>query len=80
MSGPNEVGVGTVSDNQVYLPAHIRCRFDIDDGDVIRWKVVEDELVADVQHRGGEAFADFEPGASEDPVDGIAEHDGFGVE
>lgn len=80
MSTSDEVGEGTVSGNQVSIPAHIRRRFDIDDGDVIQWKVVEDELVANVRHRDDETFDDFEPGASEDPVDGIAEHDGFGVQ
>lgn len=80
MSTPDEVGEGTVSGNQVSIPAHIRRRFDIDDGDVIRWKVIEGELVADVRHSGEEAFGDFEPGASEDTVDVVAEHDGFGVE
>lgn len=80
MSTPDEVGEGTVSGNQVSIPAHIRRRFEIDDGDVIRWKVVDDELVAEVQDRSEETFGDFEPGESEDAVDGVDEHDQFGLE
>lgn len=80
MSTPDEVGEGTVSGNQVSIPAHIRRRFEIDDGDVIRWKVVDDELVAEVQDRSAEAFDDFEPGESEEVVDSVDEHDQFGLE
>lgn len=80
MSTPDEVGEGTVSGNQVSIPAHIRRRFEIDDGDVIRWKVVDDELVAEVRDRNEEAFDDFQPGESEEAVDGVDEHDRFGLE
>lgn len=38
MSAPDEVGEGTVSGNQVSIPAHIRRQFDIEDGDVIEWQ------------------------------------------
>lgn len=77
MSQPDEIGEGTVSGNQVSIPAHIRRRFDIDDGDVIRWKVVDDELVAEVRARGEGVFEDFEPGESDEPVDAVQAHDGF---
>lgn len=80
MSTPDEVGEGTVSGNQVSIPAHIRRRFDIDDGDVIRWKVIDDELVAEIEDRTDEAFDDFEPGESEEHVDVVEDHDGFGIE
>lgn len=80
MSTPDEVGEGTVSGNQVSIPAHIRRRLDIEDGDVIRWKVVHGDLVAEVQDTGEGAFEGFEPGASEEPVDSVETHDGFGTE
>ena len=37
MSDPEPVGEGTVSGNQVSVPAHVRRRLDIEDGDVLRW-------------------------------------------
>lgn len=80
MHTPDEIGEGTVSGNQVSIPAHIRRRFDIDDGDVIRWKVVDGELVAEVRNRGEGVFDDFEPGESDEPVDTVEAHDGFGRE
>lgn len=80
MSTPDEVGEGTVSGNQVSIPAHIRRRLEIEDGDVIRWKVVDGDLVAEVQDTGEGAFEDFEPGASEEPVDSVEAHDDFGTE
>lgn len=80
MSSPDDVGEGTVSGNQVSIPANIRRQFDIDDGDVIRWKVVDDELIAEVRNRTERSFQDFEPGTSEDGIDGVEAHDRFGLE
>jgi bifunctional DNA-binding transcriptional regulator/antitoxin component of YhaV-PrlF toxin-antitoxin module len=80
MSTPDEVGEGTVSGNQVSIPAHIRRRFDIEDGDVLRWKVVDGQLEVDVVNAREESFADFEPGESDEPVDVVEEHDAFGIE
>lgn len=80
MSSPDQVGEGTISGNQVSIPAHIRRRLDIEDGDVIRWKVVDGELVAEVVERSNEVFADFEPGESDEAVDVVDEHDRFGIE
>lgn len=80
MSTPDEVGEGTVSGNQVSIPAHIRRQFDIEDGDVIEWQVVDGELRVAVRQIGSGAFEDFEPGASEEDVDVVEDHDGFGLE
>lgn len=80
MSTPDEVGEGTVSGNQVSIPAHIRRRFDIEDGDVIEWRVVDGELTVDVRSTETGAFADFEPGESDEAVDVVEEHDRFGLE
>lgn len=80
MSMPDEVGEGTVSGNQVSIPARIRRRLEIDDGDIIRWKVVDDELVVEVLHRSEETFDDFEPATSKEAVDTADEHDRFGIE
>ncbi len=80
MSTPEEVGEGTVSGNQVSIPAHIRRHFDIEDGDVLEWKVVDDELHVEVRSRADGVFEDFEPGASAEAVDVVDEHDRFGLE
>ncbi len=80
MSTPDEVGEGTVSGNQVSIPAHIRDRFDIEDGDVLRWKIVDDELQVEVHSQERGVFEDFEPGDSEGSVDVVEEHDRFGLE
>lgn len=80
MSRPEDVGEGTVSGNQVSIPAHIRRRFDIEDGDIVRWKVVDGTLEVEVLNRREGVFEDFEPGESEEPVDAVAEHDSFGIE
>ena len=80
MSTPDEVGEGTVSGNQVSIPAHIRKRFDIEDGDVLRWKIVNDELQVEIHSQEMGVFDDFEPGESETAVDAVEEHDRFGLE
>jgi len=80
MSDPREIGEGTVSGDQVTIPAHVRRRFDVEDGDVVRWKVVEEKLVAEFEPRTDEVFDDFEPGASDEPVDAVEDHDAFGIE
>lgn len=73
-------GEGTVSGNQVSIPADIRRQLDIDDGDVIRWRVVDGELDLEIVARRTGVFDDFEPGASEEPVDVVDDHDRFGLE
>jgi|AntRauTorcE11898_2_1112593.scaffolds.fasta_scaffold14404_2 AbrB family looped-hinge helix DNA binding protein len=80
MSTPDEVGEGTVSGNQVSIPAHIRRRFDIENGDVIEWRVVDGELEVEVRQSQTGAFEDFEPGSSDGDVDVVEEHDSFGLE
>jgi bifunctional DNA-binding transcriptional regulator/antitoxin component of YhaV-PrlF toxin-antitoxin module len=64
----------------VSIPAGIRRRLDIEDGDTIRWRVVDGELSVEVVNQETGVFDDYEPGASEKSVDGVSEHDRFGVE
>jgi len=80
MSDSESVGEGTVSGNQVSIPAHIRRQLDIEDGDVLRWHVEAGDLRVEIVHRERRAFEDFEPGASEEPIDTVEEHDAFGTE
>lgn len=80
MSDSEQVGEGKVSGNQASIPAHVRDAFDIDDGDTLRWHVVEDELRVTVISTSSGAFDDFEPGRSDEPVDVVDDHDSFGVE
>jgi len=71
-------GEGKVSGNQASIPAQIRDRLDIQDGDIVRWKVVDGEVEVVPRRRG--AFEDFQPGESEEEVDTVADHDSFGTE
>lgn len=80
MSNSEPVGEGKVSGNQASIPVHVREAFDIADGDTLRWHVVDGELRVTVVSTSSGAFDDFEPGSSDEPVDGVDEHDGFGVE
>ena len=74
------VDEGTVSGNQVSIPAAIRRRFDIENGDVIRWKIVDGELTVEVLNQRLNVFEGFTPGKSNEPVDVVAEHDTFGLD
>lgn len=76
----DEVGEGTVSGNQVSIPAAIRRRLNIENGDVIRWMVVDGELTVAVVNQRLDAFEGFTPGESDEPVDALDEHDSFGLE
>lgn len=80
MSDSDRVGEGKVSGNQASIPAHIRRALDIEDGDTLRWRVVGDELRVSVVPTERRAFDDFEPGASDGPVDAVEEHDAFGTD
>ncbi len=79
MSGTEAVGEGKVSGNQASIPAHIRRRLEIEDGDLLRWKVIDGELRVEIVRQRLGVFDDFEPGESDEPVDGVAEHDRFGI-
>ncbi|MBS1263008.1 MAG: hypothetical protein MAG715_00175 [Methanonatronarchaeales archaeon] len=79
MSEVRVVGEGKVSGNQASIPAQVRNRLDIRDGDVVRWKVVDGELEVEVVHRRRGVFEDFRPGESEEEVDSVDEHDSFGL-
>jgi len=80
MSTPDDIGEGTVSGNRVSIPAHIRDRLDIEDGDVLRWKIVDGELRVEVDSQENGVFEDFEPGESDEAVDVVEDHDRFGLE
>ena len=80
MSDTDHVGEGKVSGNQASIPAGIRRALDIEDGDTLRWRVVGEELRVTVVSTEAGAFDDFEPGRSTEEVDGVEEHDTFGLE
>lgn len=80
MSDGERVGEGKVSGNQASIPAHIRRALDIEDGDTLRWRIEDGELTVSVVSSETGAFDDFEPGSSDEPVDGVADHDGFGLD
>jgi bifunctional DNA-binding transcriptional regulator/antitoxin component of YhaV-PrlF toxin-antitoxin module len=80
MSNTEAVGEGKVSGNQASIPAHIRRQVEIEDGDMLRWKVIDGNLQVEIVRQQLGVFDDFEPGASDEPIDGVAEHDAFGLE
>jgi bifunctional DNA-binding transcriptional regulator/antitoxin component of YhaV-PrlF toxin-antitoxin module len=70
-----------VSGNQANIPAHIRQKLDIDDGDKLRWQIEDDgtlrvEVVQ--QHRG--TFRDFDGYDGEQTTEVSTDHDGWGIE
>lgn len=70
-----------VSGNQANIPAHIRRKLDIDDGDVLRWHL-EDEgtlRVQVVQQRNG-TFSDFEGYDGDQTTAVESDHDAWGVD
>ncbi len=69
-----------MSGNQASIPANVRKALDIEDGDVLRWRIVSGELEVTIVRRRTGVFDDFEPGRSEEPVDVVDEHDRFGLE
>lgn len=80
MSEVETAGEGRVSGNQASISAGVRRQMGIEDGDILRWRVVDGQLEVNVVHRRTGVFDDFEPRASDEPVDVVESHDGFGVE
>lgn len=80
MSDSETVGEGRVSGNQASIPASVRRKLDIEDGDILRWRIEDRELQVEVIHQRRGVFEDFEPGESDEPVDGVAIHDEFGLQ
>lgn len=80
MSSESVDSESKVSGNQANIPAHIRQKLDIDDGDKLRWHIEDDGTlrVHVVQQRSG-TFDDFDGygGGQETAV--TAEHDSWGV-
>ncbi|MFB6269123.1 MAG: AbrB/MazE/SpoVT family DNA-binding domain-containing protein [Halobacterium sp.] len=70
-----------VSGNQANIPARIRRRLDIDDGDRLRWTVEDDGTVRVevVQQRSG-TFSGFQGYDGDEETDAVSEHDAWGVE
>lgn len=69
-----------VSGNQANIPARIRRKLNIDDGDHLRWHVEDDESirVEVVQQRTG-TFSDFEGYEGDEGTDVTTDHDAWGV-
>ncbi|WP_049899788.1 AbrB/MazE/SpoVT family DNA-binding domain-containing protein [Natrinema sp. J7-1] len=70
-----------VSGNQANIPARIRRRLGIDDGDRLRWNVEDDGAVrVEVVPRRGGSFADFTGYDGDEETDATTGHDAWGVE
>lgn len=81
MSSEHVDSESKVSGNQANIPAHIRRKLDIDDGDKLRWHVEDDGtlLVQVIQQRSG-TFSDFDGYDGEQETNVEHEHDTWGVE
>lgn len=74
------VSESKVSGNQANIPAYVRRKLGIDDGDRLRWRFVEDgELVVEVVHRREGTFAEFEGYEGGPGGDVVSDHDAFGL-
>lgn len=80
MTEAEHVSESEVSGSQANIPAAVRRRLDIDDGDHLRWVYSEDgELRVEVVHREEGTFEEFE-GYDGAETDVVEDHDGFGLE
>jgi antitoxin component of MazEF toxin-antitoxin module len=70
-----------VSGNQANIPAHIRQKLDINDGDKLRWQIEDDGTlrVEVVQQRRG-TFRDFDGYDGDQATEVTTDHDAWGVE
>lgn len=55
-----KVGEGAVSGDQASIPASIRERADIEDGDRLRWRWQDGELDVEIIRRRADVFEDFD--------------------
>jgi bifunctional DNA-binding transcriptional regulator/antitoxin component of YhaV-PrlF toxin-antitoxin module len=79
MSGDHIDAESTVSGNQANIPARIRRALDIDDGDQLRWQLVDDELRVEVVRQRTGTFADFAGYDGDESTDVTTDHDAWGV-
>jgi len=70
-----------VSGNQANIPAHIRQKLDINDGDKLRWQIEDDGTlrVEVVQQRRG-TFRDFDGYDGDQATAVTTDHDAWGVD
>ncbi|WP_254545787.1 AbrB/MazE/SpoVT family DNA-binding domain-containing protein [Halomarina pelagica] len=71
------LGEGAVSGNQASIPAHVRERADIEDGDSLRWRWKGGELSVEVIRRRSGVFEDFDGFEGRNDA---TDHDAVGVE
>jgi len=81
MSSESVDSESKVSGNQANIPARIRRKLDIDDGDKLRWQIEDDGTlrVQIVQQRSG-TFSDFQGYDGDQQTDVTSDHDGWGVD
>lgn len=80
MGGSGADAESEVSGNQANIATWIRHELDIDDGDLLRWYLDEDDSVRiEVVHQREGTFADFDGYDGDRDTDVTAEHDAWGV-
>ena len=81
MSSESADSESEVSGNRANIPAHIRRKLDIDDGDKLRWSVEDDGTlrVQVVQQRTG-TFDDFDGYDGDEKTAVKRDHDTWGVD
>lgn len=80
MSSKRTDAESKVSGNQANIPARIRRKLDIEDGDQLHWTLEDDELRVEVVHQVSGTFADFEGYDGETATDATTDHDEWGIE
>ena len=81
MSSESVDSESKVSGNQANIPARIRRKLDIDDGDTLRWQIEDDGTlrVQVVQQRSG-TFSNFDGYDGDRETAVTTEHDAWGVD
>ncbi len=81
MGGEGVDSESKVSGNQANIPAYIRQKLDIGDGDTLRWHIEDDGTlrVQVVQQRSG-TFSGFDGYDGDRVTEVESEHDAWGIE
>ena len=81
MSSESVNSESKVSGNQANIPARIRRKLDIDDGDKLRWHVEDDgTLRVQVVRQRRSTFGEFDGYGGDQETEVTAEHDAWGVD
>ena len=70
-----------VSGSSAAIPEEVRRKLDIEDGDRLRWRLTDEDVVeVEVVRRELGSFHDFEGYEGEEETDVVEEHDSWGID